>query len=184
VVHRRSLCSQKLIGKGSYGKVYRAAHKKDGHLRAFKVLPLDDDSAISEETRRELLSLRQCDSAYVVKFHGAYSHDCQLWIAMEYCTVSVQGAMRLSGQPLCEAEVAAVCLQSLRGLQYLHTQRHLIHRDVKAANILLTDDGQVKLADFGVAAQLSGTLAKRSTVIVIRTCLQRSPVPRWCLCRL
>ena len=108
-------CLHELIGKGSYGKVYRAAHKRDGSLCAFKVLPLDDDGVdqISEETRRELLSLRQCESPYVVNFHGAYVHGCQLWIAMEHCTVSVQGVMRLSQQPLREEELAAVCLHAI-----------------------------------------------------------------------
>ena len=72
---------------------------------------------------------------------------------------------RQAGAPLCEPEIAAICVQALRGLHYLHTHRQIIHRDVKAANILLTADGRAKLADFGVAAQLTGTLTKRSTII-------------------
>ena len=157
----------KVIGKGSYGKVYLAEHRHSREQRAFKVLPLDcyEADEISSEMVRELLSLRECDSPYIVRYHGAYVHDCQLWIAMEYCSVSAQGAMRQAGAPLCEPEIAAICVQALRGLHYLHTHRQIIHRDVKAANILLTADGRAKLADFGVAAQLTGTLTKRSTII-------------------
>mmetsp|Transcript_53326 Transcript_53326/g.137917 ORF Transcript_53326/g.137917 Transcript_53326/m.137917 type:complete len:720 (-) Transcript_53326:196-2355(-) len=155
---------QALIGKGSYGKVYRASSRADGQLVAFKVLPLEEDT-IADEIVQELGSLRRCDHRNVVRYHSSYIFDAQLWIAMEYCTVSTQGVMRQSLQPLAEVEIAAVCAEALRGLDYLHSVCKLIHRDVKAGNILLTEAGAVKLADFGVAAQISGTLAKRSTVI-------------------
>lgn len=155
---------QVLVGKGSYGKVYRAASRANGDLVAFKVLPLEEDS-ISQEILRELSSLRECDHRNIVSYHFSYVYDAQLWIAMEYCSASAQSVMRLSLQPLAEAEIAAVCGEALRGLDYLHGTCKLIHRDVKAGNILLTERGEVKLADFGVAAQITGTLAKRSTVI-------------------
>ena len=157
-----------------------------------------------------MCSLRQCEHPNVVRYHSSYVQDGQLWIAMECCLVSTQGVMRSCLQPLQEDEIAVVCAEALRGLHYLHTERRLIHRDVKvrtlcppitgpsgrdehavsaraltvsalrahlftrcaadvsaaqAGNILLTERGEVKLADFGVAAQMSGTLAKRSTVI-------------------
>jgi serine/threonine-protein kinase 24/25/MST4 len=127
-------------------------------------LPLEED-AISHEMLMELNSLRRCDHPNIVRYHSSYVFDAQLWIAMEYCSVSALGIMRQSRQPLAEVEVAAVCAEALRGLDYLHSVCRLIHRDVKAGNILLTEAGNVKLADFGVAAQISGTLAKRSTVI-------------------
>jgi serine/threonine protein kinase len=155
---------QALIGQGSYGKVYRATSRATSRLVAFKVLPLEED-AISHELLMELNSLRRCDHPNIVRYHSSYVFDAQLWIAMEYCSVSALGIMRQSRQPFAEVEVAAVCAEALRGLDYLHSVCRLIHRDVKAGNILLTEAGNVKLADFGVAAQISGTLAKRSTVI-------------------
>ena len=155
---------QALIGQGSYGKVYRATSRATSRLVAFKVLPLEED-AISHEMLMELNSLRRCDHPNIVRYHSSYVFDAQLWIAMEYCSVSALGIMRQSRQPFAEVEVAAVCAEALRGLDYLHSVCRLIHRDVKAGNILLTEAGNVKLADFGVAAQISGTLAKRSTVI-------------------
>ena len=154
--------------------MYRAARRDDaGALVAFKVLRVNEEGAapansmaeLTEETQRELLSLQQCDSPHVIRYIGAFLFDGLLWIAMEYCRVSAQAVMRHSQQPFAEAEIAAVCAQALSGLHYLHAEKRLIHRDVKAANILLTEAGGVKLADFGVAAQVSGTLAKRSTVI-------------------
>ena len=156
----------KCIGKGSYGKVYRAHPKAGGPTVAFKVLPLDEgENSISLDMQRELLSLRECSHPRVVNYHDAYIRDNRLWIAMEYCLCSAQGVMRLQQAPLSEPEIAAVLTEALRGLQYLHTERQIIHRDVKAGNILLTDKGEVKLADFGVSAQMTGTLSKRNTVI-------------------
>ena len=156
----------KCIGKGSYGKVYRAHPKAGGPTVAFKVLPLDEgESSISLDMQRELLSLQECSHPRVVNYHDAYIRDNRLWIAMEYCLCSVQSVMRLQQAPLSEPEIAAVLVEALRGLQYLHTERQIIHRDVKAGNILLTDKGEVKLADFGVSAQMTGTLTKRNTVI-------------------
>jgi len=156
----------KCIGKGSYGKVYKAYSRTDRSLSAFKVIPLDDgEDSITAETQRELLSLCECVHAQVVRYRNTYLYENRLWIEMEYCECSLQAVMRQSKQPLTESAIAAVCAKVLHGLEYLHSVRNIIHRDVKAANILLTDQGEVKLADFGVSAQLSNTLTKRNTVI-------------------
>eukprot|EP00966_Prymnesium_polylepis_P300568 6946254-Prymnesium_polylepis.1 len=129
-------------------------------------MPLDEgEEGLSADIQRELLSLKECDDSRVVRYFAAYIQESRLWIAMEYCQCSTQGVMRVSHHPLAEAEIAAVCAEALRGLLYLHTVQQIIHRDVKAANILLTERGEVKLADFGVSARLSGTLTKRNTVI-------------------
>lgn len=162
----RSFNFQAIIGKGSYGKVYRAAAKDGGRLVAFKVLSLDDDEeSITLEIQRELDSLRECQHPNIVQYEGAYIASKRLWVAMEYCLCSLHCVLSRTNRPLQEGQIAAVMARALRGLDYLHSQRHLIHRDVKAGNILLTSDGEVKLADFGVSAQLGGTLTKRNTVI-------------------
>ncbi|KAL3904067.1 MAG: hypothetical protein SGPRY_011424 [Prymnesium sp.] len=152
--------------QGSYGKVYRASSKADGTLVAFKVLPLEEgEDSLSPEIERELKSLKECDDYRVVRYFAAYIQESRLWIAMECCLCSTQGVMRVSRQALSEEEISVVCSETLRGLMYLHKVQQIIHRDVKAANILLTERAEVKLADFGVSARLSTTLTKRSTVI-------------------
>ena len=134
---------ERCIGKGSYGKVYRAVPKAGGETVAFKVLPLEDgESSISLDMRRELLSLRECDHPRVVRYHDAYIRDNRLWIAMEYCLCSAQGVIRTSQRPLSEPQLACVLVEALRGLHYLHSERQIIHRDVKAGNILITAEGQ------------------------------------------
>lgn len=84
---------------------------------------------------------------------------------MEYCGAgSVSDIMRLRKKTLSEDEIATILSDTLKGLEYLHLRRK-IHRDIKAGNILLNSEGHAKLADFGVAGQLTDTMAKRNTVI-------------------
>ncbi|CAH8653369.1 unnamed protein product [Heterobilharzia americana] len=110
--------------------------------------------------------MQQCDSPFIVKCYGSLFDSQDLWICMEYCGAgSIADIMRLRGKPITgEDEIATVLHYSLCGLDYLHQMRK-IHRDIKAGNILLLNSGAAKLADFGVAGQLSDTLAKRNTVI-------------------
>ncbi|EFX80950.1 hypothetical protein DAPPUDRAFT_211626 [Daphnia pulex] len=150
------------LGEGSYGSVYKALHKESGQVLAIKQVPVDTDL---QEIIKEISIMQQCDSPYVVKYYGSYFKNTDLWIVMEYCGAgSVSDIMRLRKKTLSEVEIATVLLDTLRGLEYLHLRRK-IHRDIKAGNILLNSEGHAKLADFGVAGQLTDTMAKRNTVI-------------------
>lgn len=150
------------LGKGSYGSVFKARYKATGDIVAVKKVPVDSDLA---DIVKEISIMQQCDSPFIVKCYGSLFDSQDLWICMEYCGAgSVADIMRLRGKPLAEFEIATVLRYSLLGLDYLHQMRK-IHRDIKAGNILLLNDGMAKLADFGVAGQLSDTLAKRNTVI-------------------
>lgn len=109
--------------------------------------------------------MQQCDSSYVVKYYGSYFKDSDLWIVMEYCGGgSVSDIIKLRRQVLNEEEIATILRDTLSGLEYLHAKKK-IHRDCKCANILLNNEGVAKLADFGVAGQLTDTMAKRNTII-------------------
>ncbi|XP_069972879.1 serine/threonine-protein kinase 3 isoform X10 [Penaeus vannamei] len=150
------------LGEGSYGSVYKALHKESGQVLAIKQVPIDTDL---QEIIKEISIMQQCDSPHVVKYYGSYFKDSDLWIVMEYCGAgSVSDIMRLRKKTLNEEEIATIIYDTLRGLEYLHLRRK-IHRDIKAGNILLNTQGHAKLADFGVAGQLSDTMAKRNTVI-------------------
>lgn len=150
------------IGEGAYGAVYKAMHKESGQKLAIKQVPVDSDL---QDIIKEISIMQQCDSAYVVKYYGSYFKNTDLWIVMEYCGGgSVSDIMRIINRPLTEEEIAIVLQYALRGLEYLHFKRK-IHRDIKAGNILLNLEGHAKLADFGVAGQLTDTMAKRNTVI-------------------
>jgi len=153
------------VGEGSYGAVYKARDRITGMEVAVKVLDLQGDDAQAADLKREINILQSCSCKQIVAYGGAFVKDGQLWISMEYCGAgSLSDLMAICDTTLGEREIAGVMYQSLLGLDYLHSQKK-IHRDIKSGNILLTDDGLCKLADFGVSAELSTTLAKAKTMI-------------------
>ncbi|NWI67000.1 STK4 kinase, partial [Todus mexicanus] len=150
------------LGEGSYGSVFKAIHKETGQVVAIKQVPVESDL---QEIIKEISIMQQCDSPHVVKYYGSYFKNTDLWIVMEYCGAgSVSDIIRLRNKTLTEEEIATIVQSTLKGLEYLHFMRK-IHRDIKAGNILLNTEGHAKLADFGVAGQLTDTMAKRNTVI-------------------
>ena len=160
------------IGKGSYGSVYKAIHKESRQVVAIKKVPFD-----LQDMLKEIYVMQECDSPHIVKYFGTYFKGSDLWIVMEFCGAgSILDIMKLRGRAASdgsnrpqvktfhETEIATIFRGTLKGLEYLH-QNKKIHRDIKAGNILLTFEGNAKLADFGVAAQLNNTIAKRFTSI-------------------
>lgn len=160
--HRPSRRS--LPGRGSYGAVYKACVIETGEIVAIKIIPLTEQDEM-ESIQKEIAMLRDCNHPNVVRYYGSWRTADSLWIAMEYCAAgSVSDIMQVLDSPLEEAVISYICGETLAGLAYLHS-RGRVHRDIKCGNILLTEGGEVKLADFGVAAQLTSTLSKRNTFI-------------------
>lgn len=151
------------VGGGTYGEVYKARNKQNGELAAIKIIkmePEDDFSVIQQE----VVMVRSCKHRNIVAYYGSYIRINKLWICMEYCGGgSLQDIYHVTG-PLTEQQIAYVCREMLQGLDYLHEQKK-IHRDIKGANILLNDHGEVKLADFGISAQITATFARRMSFI-------------------
>ncbi|KAJ4800923.1 Serine/threonine-protein kinase dst1 [Rhynchospora pubera] len=153
------------LGKGSYGAVYKARDIRTQELVAVKVISLTEGEEGYEDIRGEIEMLQQCSHPNVVRYFGSYQGEDYLWIVMEYCGGgSVADLMNITEEPLDESQIAYVCREALKGLAYLHSI-FKVHRDIKGGNILLTDQGEVKLGDFGVAAQLTRTMSKRNTFI-------------------
>mmetsp|Transcript_3879 Transcript_3879/g.5196 ORF Transcript_3879/g.5196 Transcript_3879/m.5196 type:complete len:498 (+) Transcript_3879:73-1566(+) len=151
------------LGEGSYGAVFKALDKRDGTTVAIKVLQVENEDAA--DLQKEINILKECKSKYIVAYHGSYEKDGRIWIAMEYCGAgAICDLMAICERTLDEKQIAIVMKHSLLGLEYLH-KRKKIHRDIKAANILLNHEGDCKLADFGVSKELTNTLAKSKTVI-------------------
>uniref|UniRef100_A0A8C6KZS9 non-specific serine/threonine protein kinase n=1 Tax=Nothobranchius furzeri TaxID=105023 RepID=A0A8C6KZS9_NOTFU len=152
------------IGSGTYGDVYKARNVNTGELAAIKVIKLEpgEDFAVVQQ---EILMMKDCKHSNIVM--------SSVWLHMEYCGGgSLQDIYHVTG-PLSESQIAYMSRETLQGLYYLHNKGKM-HRDIKGANILLTDSGYVKLADFGVSAQISATLAKRKSFIGTPYCFSTS----------
>lgn len=140
--------------------MYKAIHKKSGDFFAIKIVEIGTEI---ESIKREISILKGCHNENIVNYFGSYFKDDSLWLIMEYCAGgSVIDLARLIGKN--EHLIASILYGSLKGLEYLHKNKK-IHRDIKAGNILLDHLGNIKIADFGVSAELLNTFSDKDTVI-------------------
>uniref|UniRef100_A0A8D2ZX72 non-specific serine/threonine protein kinase n=1 Tax=Scophthalmus maximus TaxID=52904 RepID=A0A8D2ZX72_SCOMX len=152
------------LGDGAFGKVYKARNKETDALAAAKVIETKCEEEL-EDYIVEIDILAKCDHRYIVKLLDAFYHDNKLWIMIEFCPGGAVDATMLElDRGLTEPQIKVVCRQMLEALVYLHSMK-IIHRDLKAGNILLMLDGDIKLADFGVSAKNTKTLQRRDSFI-------------------
>ncbi|VAH29710.1 unnamed protein product [Triticum turgidum subsp. durum] len=149
-----------LIGRGSFGDVYRGFDKELSKEVAIKVIDLEEAEDDIEDIQKEISVLSQCRCPYITDYYGSYLHQTKLWIVMEYMAGGSVADLLQAGPPLDEISIACILRDLLHAVEYLHSEGK-IHRDIKAANILLTESGDVKVADFGVSAQLTKTMSRR-----------------------
>ncbi|CAN6928966.1 unnamed protein product, partial [Brassica oleracea] len=153
-----------LIGRGSFGDVYKAFDSELNKEVAIKVIDLEESEDEIEDIQKEISVLSQCRCPYITEYYGSYLHQTKLWIIMEYMAGGSVADLLQPGHPLDEISIACITRDLLHAVEYLHTEGK-IHRDIKAANILLSENGDVKVADFGVSAQLTRTISRRKTFV-------------------
>ena len=167
---------QHLIGEGTYGEVYSAKDKETGKRVAVKILESITDNL--EEIEEEFMVLRDLSKhPNLPEFHGIFLRkskntknvdEDQLWFVMELCTggsiTDLVHELRQKNSRLNDNQIAYILKETVKALIFLH-ENHCMHRDIKGHNILLTEQGNVKLVDFGVSSHLAATLARRNTSV-------------------
>ncbi|KAI6178910.1 hypothetical protein M3Y98_00553100 [Aphelenchoides besseyi] len=142
-----------LIGQGAFGRVYVATNSHSGDRVAIKILDVERPENNIEILRRETNVLWKCRSPHIAFYYGSYVKDTEVWIVMEFMSGGSVLNLRRN-RPLNEKEITSILRDTLQALNYLQNNR-LIHRDVKAENILLSHKNVAKLADFGEAVELN-----------------------------
>eukprot|EP01133_Synstelium_polycarpum_P010587 gene10587-12319_t len=160
--HNDFVLNEKL-GDGAYGSVFKGTHKDLGFTLAIKVIELKESEAAA--LQNEINILKNCKSTNVVSYFGSLQNENKIWILMDFCSVgSIRDIIESTEKTLNESQISFVVKNTLKGLIYLHEQ-NIIHRDVKAANILLNEQSEVKIADFGVSEKLNGAFDQSKEMI-------------------
>ena len=161
------------IGEGTYGEVFKVRHKKTGEFAAAKIM--ESINEVMEEIEEEYRILKELsDHPNLPKFNGIYAKktsegsDEQLWLVLELCSngsvTDLAKSLIKMGRKLDESLIAYILRQTLLALEHLH-KNHVMHRDIKGHNILITEAGVIKLVDFGVSAHLKSTMSRRNTSV-------------------
>ncbi|RKO92716.1 SerineTHREONINE-protein kinase Mst4 in complex with an quinazolin [Blyttiomyces helicus] len=151
------------VGSGSYGEIYRSMHKQNPQIVALKIIDLTRTQDDLDDLLAEVDFQAKCFSPHLARYFGSWMWDNKLTIAMEYLGGGTAEDF-IRQRALTEEQCAYIIREVLKGLEYMHAENK-IHRDIKAANILFDNSGAVKLADFGVAAQMKSAQDARTTFV-------------------
>ena len=152
------------IGRGSFGEVFKGREKETDQMVALKLVDLEKADEEIDIIQREIKVMSQISNPYVVRYHTSLMKGSTLWIVMEFMSAGSLKELVDAVGPFPEEAIATVMKALMKGLDYIHREGK-VHRDIKAANILLSDQGEVKLADFGVAGQMTSTVRQRNTFV-------------------
>lgn len=150
------------IGQGAFGEVYAATDSRTGTTVAIKKMSVTPKNM--KHLLTEVYIQKTSSHPNIVQYYEGYMVNDYLWVVLEYMGGGSLTAILEGGIQLTEPQMAYCLTESLKALSYIHNL-HRMHRDIKSDNILLTEDGQVKLADFGFAVQLTQQQTQRNTVI-------------------
>ncbi|KAI8826612.1 kinase-like domain-containing protein [Fimicolochytrium jonesii] len=155
---------QEKLGEGAFGSVYKALLKESGFVLAVKQIQTAKPGQ-RDDIQKEIDLLKQCSHRNCLQYYGCVPVGEAMWILTDYCAAgSVSDCMELTERTMTERQLGIILASALEGLEFLHG-RGVVHRDLKCANILLTDNGEVKIADFGVSERLTVAIGARKTVV-------------------
>lgn len=152
------------IGQGSFGTVYKVKRKSDKQILVMKMIKIPTLSKKhQQESLHEVTILSSLNNPYIVKYYESFVENSTLHIIMEYCEKGDLSQV-LKKQPLSEGKIWKFFIQLCVGLEYLHN-RQILHRDIKALNIFLSGDDNVRIGDMGVAKIMNNTAAFAQTQV-------------------
>ncbi|KAG1367837.1 mitogen-activated protein kinase kinase 1 [Cocos nucifera] len=155
----------KVIGKGSGGVVQLARHKWFGTLYALKGIQMNIQEAVRKQIVQELKINQASQCPHVVVCYHSFYRNGIIYLVLEYMDRGSLADIIKQVKTILEPYLAIVCKQVLKGLVYLHHERHVIHRDIKPSNLLVNHGGEVKITDFGVSAVLANSMGQRDTFV-------------------
>ncbi|XP_008799773.1 mitogen-activated protein kinase kinase 1-like [Phoenix dactylifera] len=155
----------KVIGKGSGGVVQLVRHKWLGTLYALKGIQMNIQEPVRKLIVQELKINKASQCPHVVVCYHSFYHNGVISLVLEYMDRGSLADVIKQVKTILEPYLAVVCRQVLKGLVYLHHERHVIHRDIKPSNLLVNHKGEVKITDFGVSAVLANSMGQRDTFV-------------------
>lgn len=162
-----------VLGNGNSGTVYKVRHKQNSAVYALKLVHTNLDPILRRQTLLELEILRCTDSPYVIRSHGTFEKpNGDVAILLEYMDAGTLDHLLKTTGTFSEETIAAVAKQILNGLNYLHSHK-IVHRDIKPSNLLVNENMEVKIADFGVSKIMRRTLDPCNSYV--GTCAYMSP---------
>ena len=165
------------IGEGTYGYVYRAIDRSSGETVALKriILHNEQQDGFPLTSLREVKTLRRCHHPNIVQLIDVVvgNNRDAVFLVFEYCEHDLSALIKATKQPFKDSETKCLVYQLLSAVEYIH-KNWIVHRDIKLSNLLYNSRGQLKLADFGLARQLSRPSCKSLTPVVV-TLWYRAP---------
>jgi hypothetical protein len=160
----KQFCSITKIGEGTFGEVFVGTDRRSLDKVAIKKMDLNDN--YEEDLITEIQMMQSSKHDNIVRYIDSYKWGDDLWVVMEYMGGGslTEILEQFKHIRLTEEQIALICFECLKALEYIHSN-HRIHRDIKSDNVLLTNEGEIKLADFGYTVQLTQKKDKRNTTI-------------------
>ncbi|KAL3321131.1 cyclin-dependent kinase 5 [Cichlidogyrus casuarinus] len=154
------------IGEGTYGKVYKAKHRETQEIVALKRVRLEDDNeGIPSSAFREICLLKELNHCNIVRLYDVLLSESRLTLVFEHCDQDLKKYFDSCNGEIDQATVKHFMFQLLNGLQYCHN-KNVLHRDLKPQNLLINDNGDLKLADFGLARAYGTPVRQYSAEVV------------------
>ena len=151
-----------VVGEGAYGIVYKCKNKETGQYVAIKRFKEVEDDLVKKTMKRELKMLQKLHHPNVVDFQEAYKRKGNLYLVFEFVDKNLLELLQEHPQGLDPNLIRHLIYQLCKAIKYLHSQ-NIIHRDVKPENLLVTDNMELKLCDFGFARLISGSCTEKLT---------------------